>query len=53
MRVYLHYGAKDGDGDDVPVTGTEDGRPNMTIKLKLPKKWLTGPVSQVLDVSVR
>jgi len=41
MRVYIHCEAE------------EDGGPNMTIKLKLPKKWKTGPCNNLKKVRWR
>lgn len=40
MKVYLHYE----EGSDTAL--------HMTIKLKLPKKWRTGPVSNLKEVCV-
>jgi len=37
MKVYLHY---------------EEQKPKFTIKVKLPKKWKTGPVSNLSDCIV-
>ena len=39
VRVYIHYEAPDGDESH-----------NMTIKIKLPKSWKTGPVSNLKQV---